>query len=162
MKTKKQVIKESNDMNKKGDYNPSEQDMKDAWIIWYIVKYLVIDMLNKQEDIGEMFKTFELGLREIFDKPYAEGSPGEEIMKRLYLSWEQKSKWADGVIKQMKKGKADIYTAYSQAVIQTVFSTVPIKDEKKFYAERNKDVKVLLKRIKEWNKAIENQNNFTN
>ena len=36
----------------KGNYKPSEQDMKDAWIMWYVAKYLVQETLDKQKDIG--------------------------------------------------------------------------------------------------------------
>ena len=143
---------------KKGDYEPSEQDMKDAWIIWYSVKSLVKNTLEELEDIGEMFKAFETGLRVMLDRPIAEGSPGDQIMKRLYYSWEQKSRWVDDENKKMKKGEIDIYGAYSQAVIQTVFATAPTDEEKeKFYDERKKDAEELQKRIREWNKAIDNQ-----
>ena len=109
-----------------------------------------------------MFNTIETGLRVLFDKPEAEGSPGEEILKRLYASWEQKSMWADSVQKDMKSGKADIYTAYSQAVIQTVLCTMPIEKEEEFYEERRKDMDELQERIKEWNKAFKNQDNYFN
>lgn len=135
--------------------------MKDAWLIWLTIKSLRKDNLKDLDGIEEILNDLGLGLRLVLDRPIAQGSAGDLIMKRLYKSWGQKSMWADDCNKKIEKGELDIYGAYAQAVFQTMLVTGPYDDSKKeeFYNKRYKEIEEVRERIKEWDDIYENQEN---
>jgi hypothetical protein len=135
----------------KNEYNPSDQDMLDAWFIYETISEHDKDL--KSENDTDMLKDFDMRLRLVSSQSGFENSEGLEIIKKFYKSWEKKSLMVPDIKKKLKNNEMDQISAYAIAVVQTVVATMPQNDKEKEifkikrelysnkFAERKKNMK---------------------
>jgi hypothetical protein len=133
---------------KSEEFNPSEEDMLDAWFIYQTTSQLK-EKLKIEKD-KDMIKDLNSGLRLLLSQDNTKRFVALEIIERLYKSWEQKSLMAPDIKKQLKNKKMDQISAYSYAISQTVIVTFPQdeKDKEKFFKKRRQYSNRFSKRIK--------------
>lgn len=144
---------------KEKEFNPSHEDIRDAYFIFTSILKLRKNKFETFENNLDVLKDLEIGIRSIASKPDFELSAGFNIIDRFYTSWQDKSLMAQDIKLRIEKNEMDHFSAIAIAVLQTFMATMPEddKEQKKFIRERTREFDDTIEKYEEWKKIMEKQ-----